>query len=602
MVLLSSHPCNGSDDCEAHGGRSAPGVCRTYTKLRDSTDLSVETRTGRAIAILTAAVKGTPVRQALTVRELVQETDFGLELVSEVGLDRVVKGIHLSDLEDPTPFMTPGMVLLTTGEAFAASPDKGLRLLDLLDGMDVAALGVGVGHYMSHVDRCIVAHAATLGVPVFEAPLTVPFRSITSYVYDALASADMHRLRRTLAVQGHLLDLMLEERGVSNLILELSKLLDADVMLLDSRGVLVAHEGPRRLAHERVWKSFVKAEGNLGSLGAIYEGQLPIFVRRVVVHGVLERVLAAAPPSGSSVEFVETALTFAQRLLVLERLQEAEHLIVRRRMRSLLLEDFLSEHSTPDDCRPRLEEQGIDLTSQWRIAVFNIDSFARETSSRRLSEEAIYEIKSNLINSVDRSLGEKRLAFLSSVKGDSVVSLIVTDSHPAEVAALLGAVRAVIETDLTPLKVTVGCSGPEEGLRGGKRRFGEAIESLTMAKEGLGAASRIVLFDQAGGRFRLIEGQSYAALVALRDRLIAPLEAYDKAHKTSLVRTLRVHLDNCMSPGRTAEALIVHRSTLRKRLRRIEQLTGTELSRMDDVVEVHLALRAAELLSAQEKD
>jgi len=26
VVLLSSFPCNGSDDCEAHGGRSLPGT------------------------------------------------------------------------------------------------------------------------------------------------------------------------------------------------------------------------------------------------------------------------------------------------------------------------------------------------------------------------------------------------------------------------------------------------------------------------------------------------------------------------------------------------------------------------------------------------
>jgi len=543
------------------------------------------------------------VSEALTVRELIQQTDLGLDLVAEAGLERVIRGIHLSDLEDPTPFMTPGMVLLTTGETFAASPAMGVRLLDRLAALDGAALGVGVGHYLDHVDRLIVAHAGELRLPVFEAPLSVPFRTITSYVYDALASTDMHRLRRSLAVQGHLLDLMLEERGVEQLVAELAAILEADIMLFDSRGGLIARAGAGRRGRERrVWASFKEAAGDIGPLGILEDGTDRVCVRRVVVHGVLERVLAAVFSGSSSAEFVDTALSFAKRLLILERLQEGEQIIVRRRMRSLLLDDFLADHGSPDDYRPRFQEQGVMLGSPWRIAVFDIDGFQREVTVRHLSEERIYAIKSTFINTVDKFFGERGLPFLSSVKGDSVVSLLVLgDRQPQPVAALLAAARAAIEEELAPLQITTGCSGPATGLQGGGRHYGDALEALTMAQEGLGVTSRVVLFDEAGGRFRLVEGQSLPALRALRGRLIAPLEAYDALHRTTLVETLRMYVDHCLSPSETAEALIIHRSTLRKRLRRIEGLIGVELGRMDDIVELHLALRAAELLRAQDR-
>jgi purine catabolism regulator len=543
------------------------------------------------------------VSEALTVRELIQQTDLGLDLVADAGLERVIRGIHLSDLEDPTPFMTPGMVLLTTGETFAATPAMGVRLLDRLAALDGAALGVGVGHYLDHVDPLIVAHAGELRLPVFEAPLSVPFRTITSYVYDALASTDMHRLRRSLAVQGHLLDLMLEERGVEQLVAELAAILEADIMLFDSRGGLIARAGAgRRDRERRVWASFKEAAGDIGPLGILEDGTDRVCVRRVVVHGVLERVLAAVFSGSSSAEFVDTALSFAKRLLILERLQEGEQIIVRRRMRSLLLDDFLADHGSPDDYRPRLQEQGVMLDSPWRIAVFDIDGFQREVTTRHLSEERIYAIKSTFINTVDKFLGERSLPFLSSVKGDSVVSLLVLgDRQPQAVAALLSEARAAIEEELAPLQITTGCSGPATGLQGGGRHYGDALEALTMAQEGLGVTSRVVLFDEAGGRFRLVEGQSLPALRALRRRLIAPLEAYDALHRTTLVETLRMYVDHCLSPSETAEALIIHRSTLRKRLRRIEGLIGVELGRMDDIVELHLALRAAELLRAQDR-
>jgi len=45
----------------------------------------------------------------------------------------------------------------------------------------------------------------------------------------------------------------------------------------------------------------------------------------------------------------------------------------------------------------------------------------------------------------------------------------------------------------------------------------------------------------------------------------------------------------------TAEALYIHRNTLHKRLRRIEELLDVRLDVMDDIVEIFVALRASDL-------
>jgi DNA-binding PucR family transcriptional regulator len=128
------------------------------------------------------------------------------------------------------------------------------------------------------------------------------------------------------------------------------------------------------------------------------------------------------------------------------------------------------------------------------------------------------------------------------------------------------------------------------------------MEALRMAREGAGVAGKLVLFDEAGGRFRLVEGQSVEALRAIHDRVVRPLRDYDRAHHTCLVATLRAYVDSRLCPGPTAEVLFINRSTLRKRLRRIEELLNVDLGRMDDAVELHIALRASELLEARDAE
>jgi DNA-binding PucR family transcriptional regulator len=46
----------------------------------------------------------------------------------------------------------------------------------------------------------------------------------------------------------------------------------------------------------------------------------------------------------------------------------------------------------------------------------------------------------------------------------------------------------------------------------------------------------------------------------------------------------------------TADVLHIHRNTLQKRLAHVEQLLAIDLSELDDIVDIRLGLRAAELL------
>jgi hypothetical protein len=73
----------------------------------------------------------------------------------------------------------------------------------------------------------------------------------------------------------------------------------------------------------------------------------------------------------------------------------------------------------------------------------------------------------------------------------------------------------------------------------------------------------------------------------LVERYLGPL---DGAFGRVLEDTLHAWFEHSMSVDRTAKALFVHPNTLRLRLRRIEELTGADLRRTRDVVELWLAL------------
>ncbi len=78
---------------------------------------------------------------------------------------------------------------------------------------------------------------------------------------------------------------------------------------------------------------------------------------------------------------------------------------------------------------------------------------------------------------------------------------------------------------------------------------------------------------------------------AFTARLLDPLRDYDRRHRAELIETLEAFLDCDGSWTRCASRLHLHVNTLRYRVGRIEQLTGRDLSRLEDKLDFFLALR-----------
>ncbi|KAM9862268.1 PucR family transcriptional regulator [Leucobacter sp. BZR 635] len=112
--------------------------------------------------------------------------DYELGLVVVAGGDdntgaRTVQWVHSSDLTDPTPFLTPRTVLLTTGAQFKTT--LGLRAAEAYVSRLVAAgttaLGVGVGIKWDRIPPTLVEACERLGLPLIRVPYDTPFIAIT---------------------------------------------------------------------------------------------------------------------------------------------------------------------------------------------------------------------------------------------------------------------------------------------------------------------------------------------------------------------------------------------------------------------------------------
>ena len=164
-------------------------------------------------------------------------------------------------------------------------------------------------------------------------------------------------------------------------------------------------------------------------------------------------------------------------------------------------------------------------------------------------------------------------------------------------AARLRDAQPVLESDRSGIRLTIGISAPAEGVAALSGALHEAQSARRLATTRAAAAPApvpavyVVTSDEVASHELLLASVPGSVLRSFRDRLLGPLVAYDERHRAELLPTLREFLACSGSWNACAARMYVHVNTVRYRIRRIEELTGRDLSCLDDQVDFFLALR-----------
>jgi DNA-binding PucR family transcriptional regulator len=167
--------------------------------------------------------------------------------------------------------------------------------------------------------------------------------------------------------------------------------------------------------------------------------------------------------------------------------------------------------------------------------------------------------------------------------------------------------QPVLESDRSRIRLTVGVSAPAEGVAAlsGALHEAQSARRLAAIRAAAGPASgsgsgpapgvvgsvSVVTSDEVASYELLLASVPGSVLRSFRERLLGPLQSYDERHRAELLPTLREFLACSGSWNACAARMYVHVNTVRYRIRRIEELTGRDLSSLDDQVDFFLALQ-----------
>jgi PucR family transcriptional regulator, purine catabolism regulatory protein len=518
----------------------------------------------------------------LTVGNLVDE--FGLELAAgRDGANREIRWVHISELEDPAQWLSGGELLLTTGLQLTTA-DKQRRFVGLLDKIGMAGIGLGTGFSYKRLPRAMVAEADARGLPLFEVPYEMPFIAITEHAFGRLVNEQYDVLQRAGEVHERLERLVLEGRGLDQVLASIATVVGGAAVVLDGRGHELARH-PRRggagVGVADVLATELDERGDGGSVGA-FEPEAEELAGRSLAVPVSGR-RDASPLAWLVVVADDGALGAFERLIArqaamvigLEIMRERVVSETERRLAGDLLAEAISGRLDADELLGRLRPFGIG--EQAAVLVFDLDDpHAAEADA----ESAMANIGSAALVATTGASGRPLLCAVVDADG----------GDPTDVAKRL---RDDLLGAHGPVRAAVSRPAAVGSLR---RAFHEARCALEATSLSNGEAPDVASHDDLGAFTLLLALQDDDALRAYSDGLLEPIERTEGEYGGELLRSLEAFIENNGNWERAARRLYCHRHTLRYRIRKVEELTGRDLGRATDRIELWLALRARELV------
>jgi purine catabolism regulator len=285
--------------------------------------------------------------------------------------------------------------------------------------------------------------------------------------------------------------------------------------------------------------------------------------------------LLVVRPDGGLGEFDRLIARQAAIVLALELMRERAVRETERRLAGDVLADALSGRLDAEELRGRLHPFGIG--DEAAVLLFQL---ADPAAAEERLEEALDE------------RGTPALVAATSVAKRPLLCAVV-DGGAGDSVELARIARDALAA--AGLETRAAASRPTS-VGSLRRAFHEARCALEATSFSNGETPDVASHRDLGAFTLLLALQDDEALRLYADSLLSPIEGTDGEYGGELLRSLEAYIEQNGQWERAARQLFCHRHTLRYRIRRIEELTGRDLSRAHDRIELWLALRARELV------
>ncbi|SEH01155.1 PucR C-terminal helix-turn-helix domain-containing protein [Nonomuraea solani] len=534
-----------------------------------------------------------------TLESLVANASLRLKVLlpgPEGAMDEPVAWVHNTELPDPSAYVRERELVLTNG--LWAGQVSAARFVAGVRRARAAGIVFGLRAETPVTPPDLVDACRDAGLPLLEIAPEVPFTAISQAVSALYADQRRESLAGTVRRGDALATAISRGAGVSGVLAVLRRDHDLPLAVVDRMGRTLAAAGTElddaqaRTVAAGLARRPPALELDLGGVTAA------LFLVGAV--GDVDAALVCLRPLSTLGAAEREALEQAGRFLSLEVAKQQAVQAIEMRFAGELLDMVLSGGTRAGEVAGRLRAFGVDPSEPLAVCALTFTDphpatppgpvgGRGEVASTGLAGEQGPVASTGLAEAVGDFFGGAGIPAVVIGGTHDVVVVFAWRDADSELPPLAQRLLAAVERRFPGRRAVAGLGGVAPyaaRLRQPLLHAREACRVLRRSRTGPVVRS----FAELGTHRLLLGLVDQETLHGFAHDLLTPLRDHDARRGGDLERTLRAFLDHDGHWADTAAALHVHVNTLRNRLTKVADLTGRDVGRTEDRVDMFLAL------------
>ncbi|HHZ7121083.1 TPA: PucR family transcriptional regulator [Enterococcus faecalis] len=162
-------------------------------------------------------------------------------LSSHSNLTQPLESVEITETPDVADFIPKNVMILTTAMIYKDDQEKLKPFINSLKQAECTALGIKVGRFLDEISPEIVAYASAVDLPLIKIPSTQPLGGLLHEIVGYLRDSKTEQMSVAFDIQKRFSTLLMQDVDATRFIAEFAKILNAPIILLSPWQQVIAH-------------------------------------------------------------------------------------------------------------------------------------------------------------------------------------------------------------------------------------------------------------------------------------------------------------------------------------------------------------------------
>lgn len=452
---------------------------------------------------------------------------------------------------------------------------KGLDLIEtikLCDQYNVVGLAIKVDRFLKEIPQEVITYAESLNFPLIHIPKNFSFSEVILPVMNTSLADSLDEVANSEKIRDHFIKLALHGNNLSEIVDYLHQVMRVDVFL-DNHMTGEFYKNGQTYDH----RDF-KADNYTSQTINFGQDELGVFY-----FDVKFKELSYSQ---------EIAINYATKIIQLIYRHKLSLQKVKEDYKSDLVEDICNNNiNSRQELQLRSKLYGWNISDKLIVGIFDIDNYKEETV--KLGEESgkLTTVHSQMYSEIVQNFDREDIVNYSFKKSDAYIFIFERESFDSldHRDQLLEAIRKKLQQKFN-FSFTVSLGNPVNDVLETYKSYGEAMQGVRLA--------RILYKGDTLTHYRDVEPYTLLANISqdisFNHSIMKPimdLKEFDKLKGTEYLSDLQSLIDSDWNISEYSKNEIIHYNTAKYRLRKIETITGLDLSKDYNKFNIEFALK-----------